>query len=161
PIYRIRGLHRFPLQTPYTHIPKALEPRLTREPLAARTSLAIDATGVGAPVVDTFRDQLPAVRSYAITITSGSTVPGDHHNPHVPKEDLISTTSILLEKGRLRIAANMRNTQTLIDELLAFRRATTPRGRDTYGAANGDHDDLVLALSLALWTAANRRPPRA
>ena len=53
----------------------------------------------------------------------------------------------------------MRDTQKLIDELLDYRRSTTLRGNDTYAAASGKHDDLVLALSLALWTAENRRPP--
>lgn len=159
PVYRLRALHRFPLNTPYTHLPKALEPRLRTEPLAKHTNLAVDATGVGAAVVENFRDQLLATPLFAITITSGSTVTGDPRNPHVPKEDLISTTSVVLEQGRLRIAATMRDTQPLIDELLDYRRNTTPRGNDTYAAATGKHDDLVLALSLALWTAENRSPP--
>jgi hypothetical protein len=159
PIYRIRGLHRFPLNTPYTHLPKAFEPRLGKEPLAKHTNLAVDATGVGAAVVDNFRDQLRATPLFAITITSGYTVTGDNRNPHVPKEDLISTTSVLLEQNRLRIAASMRHTQNLVDELIDYRRTTTPRGNETYAAASGKHDDLVLALSLALWTAENRRPP--
>ena len=34
--------------------------------------------------------------------------------------------------------------------------ASADRGTDTYAAAAGSHDDLVLALSLALWTAEHR-----
>ncbi|HEY2209216.1 MAG TPA: hypothetical protein VGH26_07980, partial [Gaiellaceae bacterium] len=59
---------------------------------------------------------------------------------------------------RLRIAANMKDTEALLDELLAYRRTTNERGYDTYSAPSGSHDDLVLALSLALWTAENRNP---
>jgi len=156
PTYRLRGLHRFPLNTPYTELPLALEQRLREPPLANHTSLAIDATGVGAPVIDHFREQLPQIPLYAITITAGASVTGGHNDPHVPKRDLISITSVILEQRRLRVAENMRDTDALTDELLAYRRTTTDRGNDTYAAAAGSHDDLVLALSLALWTAEHK-----
>lgn len=159
PSYRVRGLHRLPLGTPYTEIPRALARRLTREPLKSHVALAIDATGVGAPVVDLFREQLPNVNIFAITITGGTSVTGTHKDPHVPKRDLIGTSSVIFEQQRIRIAASMRHAETLRDELLAYRRSTTDRGTDTYAAASGSHDDLVLALSLALWTA-ERHPVR-
>jgi hypothetical protein len=50
----------------------------------------------------------------------------------------------------------MNDTDALIEELLAYRRITNDRGTDTYTAAAGSHDDLVLALSLALWLTENR-----
>jgi Terminase RNaseH-like domain len=159
PVYRLRSLHRFPIGTPYTQLPTALENRLAAQPLAGRTNIAVDATGVGAPVIDHFRDTIATRSIYGITITSGTTVTGTGKDPHVPKRDLISTTSVILEQRRLRIAENMADTDALTDELLAYRRTTTDRGNDTYAAASGTHDDLVLALSLALWTAENRRPP--
>ena len=40
----------------------------------------------------------------------------------------------------------MRETKRLNDELSAYRRTTNERGTDTYAAAAGSHDDLVLAL---------------
>jgi hypothetical protein len=163
PVYLLRALHRFPLGTPYTELPSALARRLLQPPLGGHTSLAIDATGVGAPVIDHFRQELPKLRLYAITITAGSSVTGNGSNPHVPKRDLIGTSSVILEQRRLRIAANMHDTDPLRDELLAYRRTTSERGYDSYAAAAGSHDDLVLALSLALWTAEHRpstRPQR-
>lgn len=33
----------------------------------------------------------------------------------------------------------------------------TEHGNDTYGSSAGQHDDLLLALSLALWLTENRR----
>jgi hypothetical protein len=51
----------------------------------------------------------------------------------------------------------MPETSTLIDELLSYHHDLTEHGNDTYNAGHGQHDDLVLALSLALWLAANRR----
>lgn len=155
PIYHLRALHRFPLGTPYTELPAALIRRLTKEPLAGRLAVAIDATGVGAPVVDHFRQQISAVPIYAITITAGTTVSGKGKAPHVPKLDLIQTSSVIFEQRRIRIAANMRETNTLREELLAYRR-NSEHGHDTFAAASGSHDDLVLALSLAPWTAENK-----
>ena len=148
-----RSTPRTPNSPPHSRI------RLNTAPLANHVALAIDATGVGAPVIDHFRQQLPAIPLYAITITAGASITGGHKNPHVPKRDLISTTSVILEQRRLRIAANMRDTETITDELLAYRRTTTDHGNETYAAAAGNHDDLVLALSLALWTAEHKPLP--
>ena len=52
----------------------------------------------------------------------------------------------------------MRHTDTLIEELLTYRRITNEHGTETYTAPSGGHDDLVLALSLALWLT-EQRPP--
>lgn len=156
-VLRLVGLKRFPLGTAYTEILHVLEQRLESAPLAGRVRLAVDASGVGAPFVDQFRQQLPAIEMYAITITAGSNVHGDRRNPHVPKQDLIATTALILETGRLRIATEMRETPTLIDELLSYQYTRNERGYDTYDASAGQHDDLVIALSLALWLTRNQR----
>jgi hypothetical protein len=156
-IFRLRGLHRFPLGTPNTELIALLERRLTTKPLAGRVRLAVDATGIGGAFVDLFHQKLPQIDLFAITITAGTAVGGDRKNPHVPKYDLIASTSVILETGRLRIANDMRETTTLRDELLSFRSTRTEHGNYTYGARSGQHDDLVLALSLALWLLQHRR----
>jgi hypothetical protein len=156
---RLRGLHRFPLGTPYGDLPTLLEPRLSNPPLAKRVRLAIDASGIGAPIVEQMRRQLPAIDIYAITITAGHNVSGNRRNPNVPKQDLIATTIVTFEQGLLRIAPEMRETQNLTDELLSFRRASTEHDHETYNAEYGQHDDLVLALSLALWLDEERPIP--
>ncbi len=157
PTYSIRALHRLPLGTPYTALPQAINKRLSQPPLAGHTRLAIDATGVGRPVIDLFKHQLADVPLYAITITGGTTVTGSGTQPHVPKRDLITTTSVILEQHRLRIPASLPDTQALLDELLAFRRTRSETGHDSYVAPPGSHDDLVLALSLAVWLAEHKR----
>jgi hypothetical protein len=152
----VRALHRYPLGTPLTDLPGLLKPRLTSPPLAGQVRLAVDASGLGGPIVDLLRQQLRSIDLYAITITSGNNIGGNHKNPHVPKQDLIATTIVHLEQGLLRIASDMPETRTLRDELLSFRRTTTEHGNDTYAAKTGQHDDLVIALSLALWLNENR-----
>lgn len=156
-VLRLVGLKRFPLRTPYTEILRVLEGRLNSGPLAGRVRLAVDATGMGAPFVDQFRDQLPAIDMYAITITAGNNVHGDRRDLRLPKQDLIATTALVLENGRLRIATEMQETPTLIDELLSYQYTRNENGYDTYGASVGQHDDLVIALSLALWLTQNQR----
>ncbi len=159
-VYRLRALYRFPLGTPYTQLTHPISKRLAEPPLSGRTRLAIDATGVGAPVIDLFRQQLPRVPLYAITITGGNALTGSCQNPHVPKRDLISTTIVILEQRRLRIALSLPETDTLINELHDYRRTTSDTGHESYSAAAGSHDDLVLALSLALWTAEHKPLPQ-
>jgi hypothetical protein len=159
PDYRLRGLHRFPRGTPYSDLSDPICEHICHPSLRGRVNLAVDATGAGRPVVDYLRDELYPTPLFAITITGGNEVTGGHRDPHVPKRDLVGTTSLTLEQRRLQITENMRDTDALLDELLAYRRTISERGNDTYGAASGTHDDLVLALSLALWTAENRRPP--
>jgi hypothetical protein len=48
-VFRLRGLHRFPIGTPNTELIALLERRITKAPL-------------GAPFVDVFRDELPRDR---------------------------------------------------------------------------------------------------
>jgi len=158
PSYQLRALHRFPLGTPYPRLVEQIARRLTNPPLTGRTRLVIDATGVGKPVVDLFKHHQPRLSDlYALTITAGTSVGGNTRNPTVPKRDLIINTAVLLQQQRLRIAPNLHDTQTLLDELLSYRVTTSDTGHDRYGPANSDgHDDLLLALSLALWLAENK-----
>ena len=49
PTYRVIGMHRFPLGTPYTQLAPELAQRLAQTPLAGAVKVAIDATGFGRP----------------------------------------------------------------------------------------------------------------
>ncbi len=99
-------------------------------------------------------------RVFAITITGGHECSGTGRRLNVPKRDLIATTSLILEQRRLRIAEDMRDTDALIEELLTYhRRIISENGTETFSAPSGGHDDLVIALSLALWLTENRSLP--
>lgn len=155
--YHLRHLERFRLGTPYPAVVERVRELMRTEILAGRTSLVVDATGVGAPVVDLLRQTCDAVNS--ITITGGDAVGRDGSDYRVPKRDLASTVQVLLQTGRLRIAPALPEAETLMKELLNFRVKITQQGHDTYGVwRDGDHDDLVLAVALACWFAEQRRP---
>jgi len=153
PEYRARHLQRWPLGTAYTTIARDVAALLDRPPLRrGDTVLATDQTGVGRAVIDVLR--AAGLEPLCITITGGDAVTSDSDGRRVPKRDLISTIEVLLQQGRLKIAPELPETPTLIRELDVFRRKLSPAGHDSYGVwREGEHDDLVLAVALALWAA--------
>ncbi|TAK32387.1 MAG: hypothetical protein EPO21_15325 [Chloroflexota bacterium] len=176
--YHLGHLQRYQLHTSYPTIVEQVTALLWRDPLPNQTTLVIDQTGVGAPVLDLFRRRRrgsplalsPSSRRpapsptldnitasiQAIHITSGTVVNHDKDTGvwNVPKRDLVSTAAVLLQESRLRIAKELPEAQTLVDELLNFQVKITDSGHDTYGAwREGTHDDLVLAVALACWWA--------
>jgi hypothetical protein len=168
--YYLAGhLERLPIGTPYpaqvARI-KALSDRL-RTDTGRIPALVADATGVGAPVIDMLR--AAGLSPAAVTITGGDTVSRDGQNFRVPKRDLVSTVSVLLQTKRLKIVPTLREAQTLTKELLAFKVSINLRGHASFGNDVGPwrenpHDDLVLAVAMACWYGENvkepyRRPP--
>lgn len=70
----------------------------------------------------------------------------------IPKRDVASTIAVLLQTGRLRIARGLKESETLLRELVNFRVKISLSGHDTYEAwREQEHDDLVLAVGLAAW----------
>ena len=130
--------------------------RLLASPaLFGRTELVVDATGVGRPVVDLFR-QARVKRLTPVTITGGLKVIHDANEGwKVPKRDLVIGAQVLLQQGRLRISPGLALKDTFRQELMNFKVKIDPlTANDSYGAGReGQHDDLVLAVTLAIWRA--------
>ena len=152
PIYRVRMLERPQLGTPYPVIVDRVT-KLMADLKAKQLepTLVIDATGVGRPVVDMF--DLHGVYSRAVTITGGAQVSEDGRNLRVPKADLVGACQKLLQTKRLHIPASIALGPTFAKELIAFRVKTSAAGHDSFDAKSGTHDDLVLAVCLAVWSA--------
>jgi hypothetical protein len=120
--------------------------------------LAVDATGCGAPVVDLFKREQINAELRPIQIVGGSNVSEEFGMTRVPKRDLVSVVQVGLQNKTLKIAEQLPEAETLIRELQNFTVKITDAANDTYGAwREGTHDDLVLAVALALWTA--NKPP--
>ena len=149
--YAVRGITRWPLGTPYPVIVKELTARLSQSPLVAHTQLIVDYTGVGRPCLDMLKQA--HLRPTGVSIHGGDSVSRDGMNYRVPKRDLVSTVSVLLQQSRLRIAESLPQTPLLTQELLNFKVRIDPAtAHDSYSAwRERDHDDLVLALALACW----------
>jgi hypothetical protein len=153
--YDVRYLERL-RNTPYPAIVRRLDHLVKRLP--ERPCMAVDATGVGRPVVDMIRDAHIPASIYPITLTGGDAVVKDGMERRVPKRDVASTIAVLLQTERLRIARGLRESETLLRELLNFRVKISLSGHDTYEAwREQEHDDLVLAVGLAAWLAEKGR----
>jgi Terminase RNaseH-like domain len=154
--YHVRQILRV-RNKPYPDIVTAVRELLSSPDLRG-AMLIVDGTGVGVAVVDMFR--AAGMLPIGITITAGI----DHERViggyHVPKRALVSVTEVLLQQGRVRIAAGLPHARTLTDELANFEVHISAAGHDTYSAREGEHDDLVLAAAMALWFGEIHQPVR-
>jgi hypothetical protein len=159
PLFRCGHLERLPLDTPYPGVVQHVRRLLGRAPLLGAAETVLDLTGVGRPVGDLFA--VEGLRPIRVTITGGGDEAVDDRGVwHVSKLTLISTVQALLHDGRLQIQADLPEAPILKTELEDFRAQVTDSGRWVFGARVGAHDDLVLALALALWRAVRRSPLR-
>jgi hypothetical protein len=68
----------------------------------------------------------------------------------VPKADLVGVLEVTLSTRRLHVVAGLPHTEELDKELRAFGYELGVTGKPRY-EGKGAHDDIVTALSLALW----------
>ena len=156
---RLRHLERLPLGTPYPDMVERTSEVMNSRQLADRSHLAVDATGVGRPVVDLLRRKRMPCRLWPVLITGGEVETQGEGFYRVPKRDLIVGLQVTLQSGELQIAAGMKEGPTLVRELLETRVKVTASGHEQFGAwREGEHDDLVLAVALACWTVKKAYP---
>ena len=160
--YQCRHLQRWSLGTSYPEVARQTAALAEGMALSWRGStvwLAVDATGVGAAVLDLLRrEPMPHVKVVPILITGGDVETKDGAVMHVPKRNLVSAVQVALQSGRLKIASALPEAATLVKELSNFQmKITLTTGHDSYGAwREGTHDDLTLALACALWCGERR-----
>ncbi len=142
----VRHLERIPLGTPYAKVVGRVSAMARHPALMGNARLVVDATGVGAPVVEMLRSARLPCRVTAVTITGGEHAHGRGEDWHVPRKDLLAALQVLLEDGQLRIYRALDEAATLLRELTEMR---------THGSRtqSGEHDDLALAVGLACWMA--------
>jgi hypothetical protein len=169
PHLHLRHLERYPLRTPYPEIVDGVAKLVRNEDLLTHTTdemlrtvthypeLVIDQTGVGAPVADLLAARSLTFRS--VIITGGDKVHGGR-TARVPKRDLVSALEVSLQTGNLLVAKGLKHWPVLREEMLNFKRKIDLRtAHDSYEHwRESDHDDVVLAVCLACWGAANPYP---
>lgn len=161
---QLRHLARFPLGTPYTEIAASVKRLLESPPLVrysdtgtttSRATLVVDATGVGAAVIEVFEQA--GLRPVKVLIHGGAQMSRrGAAEYHVPKRDLIAGLLVAFQERRLLIADGMPEGQTFVQELMTVDYRMTPSANETYTHREGTHDDLVLAVALAHWYAVGR-----
>lgn len=159
PRYEVPHLQRLPLGVPYPAQVDAIETMLTRPPLNKLSPrILVDYTGVGRPVFDMFAGRYALRRAQGVVITGGREA--TRHGPgwSAPKAELVSKLQALFHAGELRIAASLPDAAVLMRELQDFRVRYSDAGNATFNAREGAHDDLVLALALAVFGLSRPEP---
>jgi hypothetical protein len=138
----LRRVEAVALQTPYREVPRLVEEVLAAYPKARRKEVAVDATGVGLPVVEMLQEARLDACLTPITLTSGESLGNVGHAVTVPRRVLPHNLRRVLETGGLRIPVNLAGLDELMAELVALGNARTSKP-----------DDLAFALAFALWAA--------
>lgn len=157
--HAVRHLERFGLGTAYTAVCDRLALLFREAPLADST-LALDLTAVGRPVLDLFRKARLRASLKAVTVSGGHKARLDPAGGWlVPKKELVSTLQVLLQSRRLAVAGTLPEAQTLVCELENFRmrepKVFAEDGVEQW--RDGPQDDLVLAVAIAAWQSEHLR----
>jgi hypothetical protein len=173
-VYDLRYLKRPKLGTPYDVIARrvadlliGLEPKGAFDEIGQIT-LSVDGTGVGPGVVDMLRTEflkrsrrgeyVPRVDFRAVSVTGSNTSlkKPEKSNGYwsVPKKDLVFPAVAAFQQGKIRIAKGIADRGALVNELQNYRRTTNiATGNMAFEPwREADHDDLLFATCLALWS---------
>ena len=109
----------------------------------------LDATGVGVAVRDMFAAK--GVRLKAVTITVGEAYSRTGSLISIGKPRLIGSFLGAFDAGKVRVNPNMPIWPALEREMLSFRAEMSAQGRAKFEAEQGEHDDMIFSLALAVW----------
>lgn len=159
--YMVQHLERLPLGTPYPAQVEKVYSMMHRRPLdKADVTLCIDATGIGAAVVDLAKAK--GTNPVSIQIHGGmeASWDDDRMSARCPKADLISTLTVCAQTKALTVARGLPYADVLRQELRAYEARINPAtAHVSYGnGREAPHDDLVLSVAIPLWVAENRYP---
>jgi hypothetical protein len=121
---------------------------IVSDPRLQGCTLVVDATGVGAPVVEMLRAAKLPCRLIAAQITGGSDEGSDGTYHRVPKRDLVIGLQVLFEHWPLEMAVGSPGLNALVQELAEFKSRRSGSGTMKFAGAR---DDLTMALALAWW----------
>ena len=150
--YVVRHLERLPLGTLYPAVAQRIRRLIWRleQRCEASPEVYVDATGVGAPVVDLLREATPHADISAVFFTHGDQRSEDSSGIKLGKAYLVSRLQTLLQTHRLHLPRTS-EAWALAQELQDYEIRVDENANDRYGAFRvGTHDDLVTALGLAV-----------
>jgi hypothetical protein len=179
PEFFVRHLERFDAFTPYKDVVERVAGLVSRAPLLMRRDeyregkygttlrstvekrprVAVDATGVGKPVAKLFGYDALGCDVERYVLTAGDAEARGDGVKRIPKRDLAGLIQTRLQAGRLKVASGLEHSDTLVREMRNFRVKVSLAGTDALEAyREGKHDDLVLAVGVALATARHMGP---
>lgn len=133
-------LHEFELGTPYTNVIGHL---VRAHQKFKFHKVFIDQTGVGEPVLEELKAQnILNVEGLILTVKT--------------KEELLTALKIVMEQKRLRMPYHRRLCQQINEQQFEYSKS----GRLNFNHPPGSHDDMLWALSLAIWASTREGPSR-
>jgi hypothetical protein len=153
PFHLMRYAHRFRIGTKYGDVAREVAAIMQQLPARPeKPQLYADSTGVGRPVCDLLRDN--GLNPFDVTLTGGANWATNGNQISLPKSVLASTLNVGFQTRSIIIAADLPWRDQLTRELEAFHVSRSDAGNDQFGSrTEADHDDLVIALGLAVWPA--------
>lgn len=149
--YHVRYIERM-RNLPYPVMVERVKHLILQPEIADRYMLVLDRSGVGRAVYDLF--ETTDLHSYGITITGGATDTPGRKAANVCKANLVATVQVLHQAAnpdRLQYVRGLADLVLLRAEVADFRVKVSKAQTETYAAREGQHDDLILGLALALW----------
>jgi hypothetical protein len=152
--FRMQFVERLALGTAYPTVVERVRQVVRQRPLMSRCTLVMDATGVGAPVLDLMRLANLGCGIVPVNLTGGDLVSQSGSVWNVPKQVLISGLLVMLEKKELALSMRVASARVLDQELAGMEARVSRSGQLSFGTwREGEHDDVVMAAALACWRA--------
>ena len=152
--FEVRHVEEFPLGTRYKDVVRAVGDFVVQDPVRGKIQVGWDATGVGAAVMELVEDDgTLAELSWQVTITSGKEWTQDGPSFRVPKADLAASLQLVLQDRRILMRPEVEQQSVLRKQLVRFEMQRTKTGYQRMEGAAGEHDDVALALMVAVWLA--------
>jgi hypothetical protein len=157
--WRVVHVERLKLGTRYgditRHVASMLaDPKLQRDPSKNRSAceLVLDFGGIGRGVAEDLIDA--GIDPICVNLTGGlETNWKRRHLYSVPKEEAVILLDARIHHDRfpLTFSKHLTEADALKQEIADFVRSATGAGRMRYEARQGKHDDMVMALAIAVW----------
>src|SRR5215468_8902842 len=153
-VCRIGLLERLPLRTPYPSIAARIIDIVRRLP-RLQTSVIVDRTGAHAAYDMLIEKGLSPV---GMTISGADSVNWAGRYVTVPKMRLLTGLLSICYRGELEISKSLRDCGELRRQLQNIGTMATDAGTGETWRARRGHDDLVIAVSMAVWYLENQGP---
>lgn len=140
-------LERVPLGTPFAQVVDRVG-QVVSDPRLRNCTLVADASGLGAPVIESLRAANLPCRLIPAQITGGGGESYDGDFYRVPKSDLVVGLQILFGQSHFEMTDSLPTTKNLLEELRNFKATRSQAGNLKY---SGVRDDLTMSLALAWW----------
>lgn len=157
----VRKVERVKLHTEYEKVIERVGQVLEAPELKGKDIvLAVDGTSVGEHVVSCMRKEYRRMRVELVEVlfTGGATQHWQGRRFHSSKNALVDRLLHMMEKGELILPVGLPGLDLLLEELRGMRRTHGLKLMPRWESL-ARHDDLVMALAMAVWATTHRQLP--